>query len=76
MVQAAYEDGFSGKVFESATLVRYSTGILPLTFENSIGDHDVPPSIANSKLDGQGYRASSKRGIHMAKSVSWVQCAS
>lgn len=42
---------------------------------HSLGDHDVSASSSNTRLDGEGYRVTSQRGIHLAKPFPRFQCA-
>lgn len=41
-----------------------------------IGDHDVFASFANTRMDGERYRAPVERGLHMAEPVPRIECAS
>lgn len=76
----------------AAFLVKWSDQLVKMEFQVSdegrtgdeaswthtffLGNHDVPTGITDEKLDGEGYRASSERGFHLAEPVSGVECAS
>ena len=41
----------------------------------TLGDHDVLASFTHARLDGERYRITAKRGLHMAEPVSRLKCS-
>ena len=41
----------------------------------STGNHDVPTSATDARLDGKGYRVVAERGVYMAEFVQRLNCA-
>ena len=41
----------------------------------TIGDHDVLASFTDARLDGERYRTTAKRGLHMAEPISRLKCS-